>query len=139
MVQLNDRWHQLAKVKPPQSTDLHFDTLVSCHPGLGLLEPAGVEGDEDFLVVQIGPEHEQRTSRDITRMLVSKVLPPSIAGWALKVYRETLQSGCPRYIEMLSGGGLYGAAPLDCCRLILPLFDDEGNPKQLLDSWVWRD
>lgn len=137
LAQLNAQWHQVAETRPPQSKDLTFEHLVSSHPGLGLLEPAGAGRDGDFLVVQIGPDHEKRTRRDITGMLVSKVLPPSISPWVLKVYRETMELGHPRFLEMLSC--VYGLEPLDCCRLILPLFDHEGKPVQLLDSWVWHD
>ncbi|MCP5081161.1 MAG: hypothetical protein GY948_05640 [Alphaproteobacteria bacterium] len=137
LIQLSNDWHELAQSRPPQSSGLPFDALVASHPGLGLLEPAGAEGEQDFLVVQIGPEHEARTCRDITGMLASKVLPPSIAPWVLKVYRETMQAQRPRYLEILSC--VYGLEPLDCCRLIVPLFDDRGNPTHLLDSWVWHD
>lgn len=137
LIRLNDDWHRLARSKAPRNVDLPFDRLVPCHPGLGLLEPAQGEGRPDFLVVQIGSEHQARTCRDITHMLVSKVLPHSIAPWVLKVYQETLQAKRPRYLEMLSC--VYGLEPLDCCRLILPLFDDEGRPTHLLDSWVWHD
>ncbi len=135
--ELNAHWHRLAASGPPQCEGFSFESLVSSHPGLGLLEPAAEDTATDFLVVKIGPDHEKRTRRDITGMLVSKVLPPSISPWVLKVYRETMELGQPRYLEMLSC--VYGQEPLDCCRLILPLFDTNGNPTQLLDSWVWHE
>lgn len=137
LIELNEQWKALSEIRLPRSEDLPFDALVATHPGLGLLEPTSGISGQDFLVLQIGPEHQARTRRDITGMVVGKVLPPSISPWVLKVYRETLAAGQPRYMEMLSC--VYGLEPLDCCRLILPLFDGEGRPSKLLDSWVWFD
>ncbi len=137
LIELYEQWNAVAETRLPRREDLPFDALVGAHPGLGELVPTSDRGEQDFLVVQIGPEHEARTRRDITGMLAGKVSPPSISPWVLKVYNETLAAGEPRYLEMLSC--VYGLEPLDCSRLIVPLFDEDGTPSRLLDSWVWFD
>lgn len=131
------RWQDIAKHHRPKQSDLSFDDMVGEHPGLMLVEP--VRSDErivDLNHLRVGPAHLRRTGAQLEGKLYSQTLYPKVLDRMIAVYRSVLETGEPHYWQRING--VYGAPPIEFCRLLLPLYDDHGKAECLIGSWVWN-
>lgn len=132
------RWQDVAKHHPPTRDDLSFDDLVADHPGLMLIEPVwSGNGITDLNHLRVGPEHALRTGGQLQGRLYSQTLDQKVHERMVAVYRTVLETGEPHYWQRING--VYGAPPVEFSRLLLPLYDDHGQPECLIGCWVWKD
>ena len=103
-----------------------------------LIEPVrSAEGLVDLMHVRVGPAHRAHTGAELEGKLYSETLDAKTFNRMIAVYRTVLETGEPHYWERIDG--VYGAPPVEFCRLLLPLYDPQGEAECLLGSWVWKD
>ncbi|NNE21453.1 MAG: hypothetical protein HKN11_02475 [Rhizobiales bacterium] len=138
LVVLLKYWQNTADHHPPTQHDLSFDELVDEHPGMMLIEL--VRSDDrglDLKHVRVGPAHFRHTGQQLEGKLYSQTLYPKVLDRMIAVYQAVLETGEPHYWQRING--VFGAPPVEFSRLLLPLYDDEGNAHCLIGSWVWKD
>lgn len=91
----------------------------------------------DLKHVRVGPAHFRHTGQQLEGKLYSQTLYPKVLDRMIAVYQAVLETGEPHYWQRING--VFGAPPVEFSRLLLPLYDDEGNAHCLIGSWVWKD
>ena len=131
------RWQEIATTRTPTLADMAFEDLVGENPGLALIEPDWSSGSLDFRYIKVGPEHAQRTGKQLEGKVFTKKLYPDAARRAIAAYRDVLNSGEPQYWELMNS--VFGSPPIEYVRLLLPLHDDAGKVVAIIGNWVWKD
>ncbi len=131
------KWQNVFADHRPTKADLPFDKLVVDHPGLAYIRPV-FEAIRlvDLGYDRVGPDYKKHMNFDPTGLTYADFVRQKLRERCLLVFGSSMESGLPHYWHV--SNLVHGYASSDYERLLLPLYDADGDFDLFLIDCVWR-